>query len=183
MDVKIVVAVISAAVAIFGWFVTSVIAIVVARRDRTDKIIDIQRALAAEIRAFIESSGTMSETIEQAKTRAEEEFSKYPAKDGFTPFVPRQNRSTVYHAVLPELHLLPGVTIEAVVLFYQTILSIELMAEDMRSQDFRDMPEDRRRRMLLGYLQLYEQAIAFGTSAERVLDREINRMDRARLVL
>ena len=154
---------------------------------RRDRIIDIQKALRAEIRVHVHqlrrSDLSAHLTAMVARMRAAPAkrrwFGSASRKSaGFMPFVPREAYDAVYRAVLADIHVLPTETVEPVVFYYQLTGAIAAMAEDLRSEPVRALEVERRIRMYDDYIAMKIGALQLGDAAIASLDANIAEAER-----
>jgi hypothetical protein len=159
--------------AFIGILLTNALRLIVDWRNRLERVRDIQTALRAEIRSqrgWLESFQN-GELNEQVLTRLGDE--------SYRPFIVREVASFVFSAIVHDIHLLPGDVIDPIVLYqrqYQTLLAL---GDDLRSEQFLALSNERRRDVYRDYLlmgiyavELADRAVeAINVSLEKNLGR------------
>lgn len=121
--------VISSAVTAFGWFITSRNQRGLDRDRRSERVLDFQTALVAEIKTNqLRFGGT-----DLAVHAAEMQQQILSSDQAFNPFVPRYPGIIVFEAVLQEIHILPTETIQEVIAYYKQQYELRDLIEDLRS--------------------------------------------------
>lgn len=159
-------AVVAGAVIATGWLTTAIFAELGKQRNRREKTRDYHRALFSEI------GNNLSNIWDIASIRAHGDglIAKMRADPGFVPFIPREENDALFTILAPEIHILPRKTIDPIVAYYSQVRSIAALADDMRSEGFKAMPQDRRIAMYSDYIEMKIQALAFGKHANFVID-------------
>jgi hypothetical protein len=137
-------------------------------RRRLDKIIDLQKALRAEVRSHLMQIEELDLPAELSAMAA-----RMDADPAFVPFVPRESHDAVYRAVIAEIHLLPTEAVEPVVLYYSHVSAMAAFADDLRSPAFAALHPHRRRLMYEDWIALKQRAIDRARSAVTALDAGI----------
>lgn len=135
----VVAAVVSAIVTGLGWIVGHERERAVEERRRRDKIVDMQKALRAEIRTRLDQLTESELEAHLAAMRA-----RMAAEPDFFPFPPREAEDVVFTAMVETIDLLPTGSVEAVVSCYAQLGAVAAFAEDLRSDAFRALPKARR---------------------------------------
>ena len=144
-----------------GWLTTAIFAEVGKARSRAERLRDYHKAIYAEIGnnlATLQSEAAID-------AHAGETIGKMEADGAYVPFIPRVHADPVYGAIIGSIDILPRQTIDAIVAYYSLIRAIADMADDMRSDDFRAMPQARRIAMYRDYSDMKKQALLFGRHA------------------
>lgn len=164
MDERIISAVIGAVVVALGWMVGAFRERSRAEYFRSERIRDVQRALYAEIRAYLEVLRR-----DQLDSYRVEMVARMQSKDSkgndFIPLIPIESNDTVFRAIVSDIHILPRSSIDPVVLYYSQLNVITAMIEDLRSDAFRQMDTERRIRMYSDYIDLKKEALELGEEA------------------
>ena len=103
------------------------------------------------------------------EAHASEIQDRMSADPDYTPFVPRDASTIVFDAILSDIHVLPGPTILPVVSHYKQVARIAHFADDLKSDNFRQLSAGRRFEMYVDYLQMILQALKQAASAEQAL--------------
>lgn len=172
MDERVVSALIGAAVVVLGWLISHRRDRVAERRQRREKVIDIQRALLAEIAAHVHQ--LEQNRLEEHKA---EMLARMESDPDFLVMVPGETHATVFRALLPDIHLLPGPVVEPVTLYYSQIITVANLAEDIRSERYAAIGPERRARMYGHFIDMKIEARRMGRVARDVLTRWIAWMD------
>ena len=160
MDERVVAALIGAVVVAIGWMVSLGRDFALDRHRRGEKAADLQRALAAEIAAHVHqlAGNKLGDHLADMTGRMERDPS-------FIVLVPRESHDTVYRALLSELYLLPGRAILPVVVFYNQIITISNLADDIRSERFEGIDAGRRIELYRHFIELKIAALSMGRAA------------------
>lgn len=132
------------------------------RALRAERIVDVQRALLAEIRAHVAS--LEAERLDAAGIAALLDALR---RSGRVPFIPAQANDRIYAAIIEEVHILPADVIDPVVTYYRQLSIMDSVAEAMRQQAEKDPA--RAIEMFADYLELREAARESGQEALRLL--------------
>lgn len=161
VDPRIWQALVAGAVVALGWLVNGWQNRRDAAKLRAERLRDVHRALFAEIGA------TLANLESEAALDAHREavVARMRAEPGFVPFVPREHGSTVYAAVVAEIHVLPRVTIDPVVAYYSQLSAIASIVEDMRGERFAALSAERQAAIFADYIEMKKQALSFGRHA------------------
>lgn len=144
------------------------------RRLRDAKILDLAKALRAEIAAL---------SHELDRTSLEADGMGIVARilaqgDGpgrFTPRLPREPGDRVFKAMAREIHVLSSETVGPVVLYYTQLAKIAEMAEMIRAPEFDAMTADRRAAVYVSFVQMRVTAVDMALRASDALDDDIAR--------
>jgi len=173
MDERVVSALIGAAVVVLGWLISHRRDRVAERRQRREKVIDIQRALLAEIAAHVHQ--LEDNRLEEHKA---DMLARMESDPDFLVMVPGETHATVFRALLPEIHLLPGPVVAPVTLYYSQIITVANLAEDIRSARYASIEAERRAQMYGHFIDMKMEARRMGHVARDVLTRWIAWMER-----
>ncbi|NNE89659.1 MAG: hypothetical protein HKN27_16445 [Silicimonas sp.] len=136
-----------------------------ASRLRAEKLRDFHRAIYAEIASYVENLGS-SDALE---TYRDDIISKMEADETYVPLIPRERNDAIFTALVPEISILPRVTIDPIVIYYTQITAIEELIADLRGERFRTLSVERRVRMYQDYIGLKLQAFEDGHYALRMI--------------
>ena len=141
-----------------GWLATAIFAETERAARKAERTRDFHKALFAEVQNAL--SVLYGEG--QAERHAEALVARMEAEPDFVPFIPQENHSRVFEALLKDVEVLPRQTIDTVVAFYSHVSAIGTLAEDMRGQGFRRLPQDRRVALYRHYIEMRQRAFAVG---------------------
>ena len=167
LDTALIAAIVSAAVTALGWFASHWSEQRLETQRRIEKIVDVQTALLAEI----ESNLTRYEEIDLDKHTADM-VARIIRKSGgkaFTPFVPRYATEIVFEAMLADIHILPTETIDDVVAYYKQEYKLRELVEDLRSDRYNELEQDRKARIYEDYVWQIKTVLITGESARSAL--------------
>ena len=136
-----------------------------AARLRAEKLRDFHRAIYAEIASYMENLGS-SEALEIYR---DDVVATMQADDSFVPLIPRERNDTIFSALIAEISILPRVTIDPIVIYYNQITAIEELIQDLRGERFASLSVARKVRMYQDYIGLKLQAFEDGHYALRMI--------------
>ena len=167
LDTALIAAIVSAVFTALGWFATHWSERRLESQRRTERIIDVQTALLAEI----ESNLTRYEEIDldqHTKDMVHRITGKMQGKK-FTPFVPRYATEMIFEAMLTDIHILPTETIDDVVAYYKQEYKLRELVEDLRSDRYRELEQDRKARIYEDYVWQIKTVLITGEQARGAL--------------
>lgn len=175
MNERIIAALIGAAVVALGWLINQRRDISQSQRRRRERVVDIQKAIRAEIKALVEApqNQDLAGSLERGLARFDEET----PDDPYLPFIPHEKHDTVFQALVSDIHLLPTETVEPVILYYNQTVAIGMMAHDLRTDMFAELDGPRRKKMLQRYMEMKIEAMRMGRIAIEALTDHITRMN------
>ncbi|MDO5641244.1 MAG: hypothetical protein Q4G26_02480 [Paracoccus sp. (in: a-proteobacteria)] len=143
-----------------GWWV---VALQGRKRDaklRAERVRDVQRALFAEIRAYLAvlERDHIAEYGAGIAHRIETE-------PGYFPVIPTEHNDAIFRAIVAELHILPRDTVDPVVLYYSQLNAIGAIIADLRALDPAKIGASRAAAMYRDYISMKLGAIELGNSA------------------
>ncbi len=148
-------------VTVGGWFVTYVLGMRQERLRRLERVIDVQTALAAEIRGYL-ARGAGLNFAEHGRRMAD----WIMAGDGRnTPFVPLEPDFLVYPALVKDIHILPEPAIDPVVLFYAQAATVALLAKDLRADRYQTLDPASKVEVYQDYLAIMDYAFQLARQA------------------
>lgn len=160
-----------AAAALFGFFFNALVAERNALRHRRQRLQEEKGARLreiADIRTAIEAE-IENETAEYPyidwddwRARVEADFAKAP---DFRPVVPLRVRDSVFRAVIHRIELLNSAQIQAVIRYYTLASDLRELVGLMRSDSYAALDADRRKAILLNFIQLEERLRVVGFDA------------------
>lgn len=160
----VVAALISALVTAFGWYVAHARE---AARDaalRRDRIVDIQKALRAEIATYV---AQLAEAQLADHLAGMERAMK--ADPAFVPFVPRESHDALYRALIEDIHLLPTEAVDPVVRYYTQLGAISALADDLRGPTYPTLAPERRLMIYRHFIEMKVQALVYAREARAAL--------------
>jgi len=147
-----------------GWIVNGAQNRADARRLRRERRDDVQRALVAEIKHYLE-------VLEGEDLNAAWEAMQPRIASGYVPFLPTEDNDMVFQSVLADIHILPKTVIDPVVKYYSQLKAIEAQIADSRLDAFvtgADQDSIRRREIsYFEYLQMKQRAKTYANRALR----------------
>lgn len=133
------------------------------RRDaasRAERVRDVQRALFAEIRAYV--SAVRRQDFE---TYGAEIAHRIETEPGFFPTIPTEANDAIFRAIIGEIHVLPRDTIDPLVLYYSQLSAIHAAISDLRVLDPARVEPERAAAMYRNYLAGKRDAVSLGEQA------------------
>ncbi len=112
-----------------GWLVNGAQNRREATRLRREQRDDVQRALVAEIKHYLEVLET--EDVDAAWAAMQPRIAA-----GYVPFLPSEANDMVFQSVLNNIHILPKTVIDPVVKYYSQLRAIEMQIADSRLPAF-----------------------------------------------
>lgn len=137
-----------------------------ARELRDEKLRDTHKAIFAEIATHLASLSD-EDTLD---AHANALVAKMASDPNFVPFIPKEHKPRIFHAMDQDIYILPRVTIDWIVMYYSQIDAVAALAEDMRGTSFRLLPQDRRIAMYLDYVEMRKQALEFGRICNHLIE-------------
>lgn len=136
-----------------------------AARRRAERLRDYHRAVFAEIASYLDNLGS----VEALAAYRDEVVAAMERDPDHVPLIPRERNDTVFRALVEEISILPRVTIDPIVVYYNQLFAIEALIEDMRGERFRVLAQGRRIVMYRDYMALKVQAFHDGHYALRMI--------------
>jgi hypothetical protein len=162
---------IAAGVAMLGWIYNHWRERREERRRRREKTRDYQKAIYSEISAYVEVL-ERDDLFAYAQTLVEK-MEKATVAKPYIPFVPKEQNNTIFNALVSDIHILPRVVIDPVVLYYSQLAAIQAMIEDIRGETYSKLEKARRIAIYRDYIAMKNEALTLGRAALR----EIKRLD------
>ncbi|BDA85874.1 hypothetical protein Sa4125_34160 [Aureimonas sp. SA4125] len=160
---------ISSLIAALGWYVSWRTATGLDGRRRSERVLDVQTALLAEIGSIVHHLEQYdSVDILTAVTN------RLQTDETYTPFISKEVGSPLYNSIAGEISILPNSVINDVVLFYRQQQVIAYFAEDLRGERFSHVPKEQKIAMIEDYLALRDFALSLGRDAVAALRRSID---------
>ena len=164
LDPRITSAVIGASALAIGWLAAARRERGTARRARIQRENDLRIALGAEIATHVQALRLFD--LEEHWRRV---VLRMEADPEFVPLVPTERSNAIFSALITEVQVLPRGAIEPVVRYYALLYAIEGMVGDLRSEQYRGLPQDRRIEMFGDYIALRQEALSLGETAMAAL--------------
>lgn len=142
------------------------------RRDdrlRAERVRDVQRALFAEIRAYL--AVLQRDDVAAYGARIAERITSEP---GYFPVIPSEKNDAIFNAIVGEIHVLPRDTVDPVVLYYSQLNAIVAMIADLRTLDLARIGPERAASMYRDYIAMKVEAMEMGRSALDAIRRNID---------
>lgn len=143
-----------------GWWV---VAFQNRRRDgnlRAERVRDVQRALFAEIRAYL--AALRRDDVASYGARIQDRILSQP---GYFPVIPTERNDAIFRAIVGEIHVLPRDTVDPIVLYYSQLNAIAAMIQDLRELDVTKIGAERAANMYRDYISMKIEALQLGDSA------------------
>jgi hypothetical protein len=143
-----------------GWWV---VAFQNRRRDanlRAERVRDVQRAVFAEIRAYL--AVLKRDNVGEYGAIIKERILTEP---GFFPVIPTEHNNAVFCAIIGDIHVLPRDTVDPVVLYYSQLNAISAMINDLRELDVSKIGAERAAGMYHDYISMKVEALELGEKA------------------
>ena len=130
---------------------------------------DVQRALFAEIRAYL--AVLQRDDVAAYGARIAERIISEP---GYFPVIPSEKNDAIFNAIVGEIHVLPRDTVDPVVLYYSQLNAIVAMIADLRTLDLARIGPERAASMYRDYIAMKVEAMEMGYSALDAIRRNID---------
>lgn len=163
----IVAAVISALVTGIGWFVSERQAVRREAGRRRERVVDMQTALLAEIRA-------QAFRLDDLRSTSASLMEAMRADPTYTPFIPHEVESMIFRSLVGELHLLPTFVIDPVVLYYQQVAAVAGLVADMAGERYGALDWERKLTIYKDYTALLMYKAVLGRMAVEAIRRSLN---------
>lgn len=138
-------------------------------RQRAERVRDVQRALFAEIRAYLAALQR-----DDLARYGEDIAQKILLHPGYFPVIPTERNDAIFRAIVGEIHVLPRDTVDPIVLYYSQLNAIVAMIDDLRALDVDRIGAERAVAMYRDYIAMKIEAIKM---AETALQSIRNNMD------
>ncbi|MCZ0962988.1 hypothetical protein [Paracoccus benzoatiresistens] len=143
-----------------GWWV---VALQNRRRDatlRAERVRDVQRAVFAEIRAYL--AVLKRDNVGEYGAGIKDRILTEP---GFFPVIPTEHNDAIFRAIIGDIHVLPRDTVDPVVLYYSQLNAISAMISDLRELDVAEIGAQRAAGMYHDYISMKIEALELGEIA------------------
>ncbi|MEM7733309.1 MAG: hypothetical protein AAF280_11075 [Pseudomonadota bacterium] len=150
------------------------------RRRRREKRVDIQTALKAEIDHYVATLSNDKMNLDEFWKDIVLRMEQDPA---YIPFIPAEKNDMVFQSVLQDISILPGPVVEPVTYYYNQVVAISALIEDLRSPDFRNtdpargpvMTQDQRIAIFTDYIGLKNEALEAGRKVSFALQKSLEK--------
>lgn len=166
MDLRIRQAAIAALVVASGWVVSFLLQEYRRADERDERIRDMHRAIYSDVASFLEaleSPGALHAGLMVHLDRLTED----PA---YVPVLSPPRRSQMFQALSGQIHVLPRVTIDLIVLFYSQVENTAEFVANMNADRFVALPADRRAVAYADYFAMLQFAYQLGEATQQVID-------------
>lgn len=133
------------------------------RRDanlRASRVRDVQRALFAEIRAYL--AVLRRDDIGEYGAQIAQRIMDEP---GYFPVIPSEHNDAIFRAIVSEIHILPRDTVDPIVLYYSQLNAISALIDDLRVLDVARIGAERASSIYRDYISMKIEAIELGDHA------------------
>ncbi|RJL12100.1 hypothetical protein [Paracoccus siganidrum] len=152
-----------------GWWVVAFQNRRRAAELRAERVRDVQRALFAEIRAYL--AVLRRDDVAAYGARIMERILTEP---GYFPVIPTERNDAIFRAIVGEIHVLPRDTVDPVVLYYSQLNAIAAMIDDLRVLDVTKIGPERAAGMYRDYISMKVEAIEMGDNALEAIRANID---------
>lgn len=152
-----------------GWWVVAFQNRRRAAELRAERVRDVQRALFAEIRAYL--AVLRRDDVAAYGARIMERILNEP---GYFPVIPTERNDAIFRAIVGEIHVLPRDTVDPVVLYYSQLNAIAAMIDDLRVLDVAKIGPERAAGMYRDYISMKVEAIEMGDNALEAIRANID---------
>lgn len=161
-----------AATAMAGWLYGDWRKRVEERRLRRGVILDIEKALRAEIEAHLHQLRRF-DLVEDRDATAARIVKAGEGAGRFVPLLPRERHDTIFQALVGQIHLLSTDTVRPVTLYYNQVVMVAELADTIRSAAYAELPADRRVNVYRDFIAMKLIAMEFATRAVTALSEDI----------
>lgn len=159
---------ISSLVTATGWVVAHRRETRAEQRRRVEKIVDLQKALRAEIQSH--AAQLVESRLNEHLADMVDRMTAAPRSKPFVPFVPKDAHDTVFRSVVREIHLLPTETVEPTVAYYSHIVATASLAEDLRGPQYQALSLERRIALYTHFIGMKARSLTRARFALAALD-------------
>lgn len=159
-------ALIAALVNMVGWWVAFRNNHRLDQLRREEKVRDFQIALRAEIGSELQNLDDAEKLEGHLQTIAE----RYRTIKDYAVHVPHMAPNMVFDTILSEIHILPGAVIAPVVDYERRRQTVARFADELRDEQFRQLPQDRQLAMYTDYLGARLKLRKLALAAAQALD-------------
>lgn len=160
LDPRVAQALIAGAFVALGWLVNGQAN---RRRDaalRTERVRDVQRALFAEIRAYLAALKSLDLTMYGGEIER-----RILTEPGYFPVIPTEKNDSIFKAIISDIHVLPRQVVDPVVLYYSQIEALHAIIADLRALDVSQIGPQRAAAIYRDYIRMKRTAIDLGEEA------------------
>lgn len=133
---------------------------------RAERLRDVHRALYAEIGANLANMESQR-AIFAGRDRI---VARMDADESYHPFIVQEHKSSVFDAIVGDIHVLPRSSIDAVVAYYAQLSTIRSMISDIRSAEVRKLSLERRKALYSDYIEMRAQTFFYGDFALEMIN-------------
>lgn len=138
-------------------------------RHRASRVRDVQRALYAEIRAYLAS--LRRDDVGEYGARMAEKILTEP---GYFPVIPTEHNNAIFRAIVGEIHVLPRDTVDPIVLYYSQLNAISALIDDLRELDVAKIGPERAANIYRDYISMKLEALELGDHAMAAIRKNID---------
>lgn len=138
-------------------------------RHRASRVRDVQRALYAEIRAYLAS--LRRDDVGEYGARMAEKILTEP---GYFPVIPTEHNNAIFRAIVGEIHVLPRDTVDPIVLYYSQLNAISALIDDLRELDVAKIGPERAANIYRDYISMKLEALELGDHAMTAIRKNID---------
>lgn len=138
-------------------------------RHRASRVRDVQRALYAEIRAYLAS--LRRDDVGEYGARMAEKILTEP---GYFPVIPTEHNNAIFRAIVGEIHVLPRDTVDPIVLYYSQLNAISALIDDLRELDVAKIGPERAANIYRDYISMKLEALELGDHAMAAIRQNID---------
>ncbi len=135
-------------------------------RLRAEKLRDTHRAIYAEIDSNLSNLWDAQSLDDYCQGMVE----RMQQDANFIPLIPRERNDRLFESIQSNIHILPRVTIDPIVMYYSQLDTLAAHVGDMRGQAFKTLSPERRILMYMDYIEMRKQALEFGRMANYLID-------------
>lgn len=137
-----------------------------AERLRAEMLRDTHRAIFAEI----ESNLSNLSDAQSLDAYCEEIVARMEEDQRFIPLIPRERNDRLFESIQSNIHILPRVTIDPIVIYYSQLDTLAAHVEDMRGHTFKTLESSRRVLMYKDYIEMKKRTLEYGRVANYLID-------------
>jgi len=172
-------AVVGGGVLALGWVASFVLREISAATEEGEKSEDLQETLRAEL--YVYQSLLDDDDTEEAKRQLAKRISDGERSGSrYVPFVPRISAPVIFEALVGDIYLLPKDVTDRVVQFYANLSDVRLMAEDLQTKAFIELPGPRRLTAYCDYLDIRRTTCELAEKAVAALNASLGSSDAMR---
>lgn len=142
------------------------------RRDaklRAERVRDVQRAIFAEIRAYVTALRD-----DDLATYGEAMARRIEGEAGFLPIIPTEANDAIFRAIIADIHILPRDTIDPIVVYYGQLNAIGASIADLRALDPDRVSTAEAAQLYRDYVAFKRGALGAGLAAMQAIARNVD---------